>query len=273
MARLAILAGRGVLPHVIAEAHPNALFVHFEGVPVELPANEKLHASLERIGELFSGLRHGGVTELVFAGSLERPKLNPAGFDSRMRELFPRIFPAIRLGDDGLLRVIAGIFEDEAFEIRGAHELVTDLTAQPGLLAGSTPSSIDREDARHAYGIVSALSGLDVGQAAVVAEGQVLGIETVQGTDAMLHFVARATSGLAHRRNGVLVKAPKVAQDLRFDMPTIGPGTIDAAAKARLAGIFIEAGRVLVLERAETVRMAEENGLFLFAENPRCSHT
>jgi len=273
MARLAILAGRGVLPRVIAEAHPNALFVHFEGVPVELPANERFHASLERIGELFSGLRKGRVTELVFAGGLERPKLDPAGFDSRMRELFPRIFPAMRLGDDGLLRVIAGIFEEEAFEIRGAHELVADLTSEAGLLAGCAPSRVNLEDARHAYGIVSALSGLDVGQAAVVAEGQVLGIETAQGTDAMLHFVAGTISGPGHRANGVLVKAPKAGQDLRFDMPAVGPGTMDAAAKARLAGVFIEAGRVLILERAETLRIADESGLFLFAEPPRCSHT
>ncbi len=265
MARLAILAGRGVLPQIIAEEHRDALFVHFEGIPVELPANQRFQASFERIGELFAGLRDAGVTELVFAGSLERPTLDPAKFDSRMQELAPRLLQAMRSGDDGLLRTVASIFESEAFGVRGAHEVVSGLTAEPGLLAGHSPSNSDLQDAERARMIVSALGALDVGQAVVVDGGQVLGIETVQGTDAMLRFVAETESRL-RRSGGVLFKAPKPDQDLRFDMPAIGPGTVAAAAKAGLSGIFIESGRVLLLERSQSLQAATETGLFLFAE-------
>ena len=96
MGRLAILAGRGALPWIIAGEHSDALFVHFEGISVEMPANERLLASFERIGELFTGLREAWVTDLVFAGSLERPILDTARFDSKMLELAPRIYPAFQ---------------------------------------------------------------------------------------------------------------------------------------------------------------------------------
>jgi len=266
MARLAILAGQGALPRIISKERPDALFVHFEGIPVELPSNERLRASFERIGELFVRLREAEVTELVFAGSMDRPDLDPDRFDSSMLELAPRIFAAMRSGDDGLLRTVAGLFEDEAFAVRGAHELVIGLTAEPGLLAGPVPSDADRRDAERARMIVSALGALDIGQGAVVAGGRVLGIETAQGTDAMLRFVAETESGSRLRARGVLLKAPKPEQDLRFDMPAVGPDTVIAAAKARLAGIFVEAGRVLLLERTRTLRLAAERALFLFAE-------
>ncbi len=266
MARLAILAGQGALPQIVAREHPDALFVHFTGVPVELPSNNRFLGSFERIGDLITGLRDSGVTELVFAGSLDRPELDPNGFDSMTLNLAPRILLAMRSGDDGLLRTVADLFEREAFCVRGVHELVNDLTAEPGLLAGSAPSAGDREDAKRAHAIIFALSPLDVGQGAVVAGGQVLAIETVQGTDAMLRFVADTPSGLRLNTKGVLLKAPKPNQDLRFDMPVIGPDTVTAADRAGLAGIFIEPGKVLLLERERTLSIAAEADLFLFAE-------
>ncbi len=266
MDRLAILAGRGVLPRIIAGEHSDALFVHFEGIPVEMPANERLRASFEKIGGLFANLREAQVTDIVFAGCLERPVLDSARFDSRMLELAPRIFPALRSGDDDLLRTIAGIFEEEGFSVRGAHEVVSGLTVERGLLVGPFPSGSDRKDAERGFAIVAALGAMDVGQAAVVADGQALGVETLQGTDAMLEFVAETSPRLRRSASGVLVKAPKPRQDLRFDMPAIGPVTVKAAAKAGLAGIFVESERVLLLDRAETLRVAAEADIFIFAE-------
>ena len=268
MSRLAILAGKGALPLVVAKKHPDALFVHFDDRRTQLlPMIECLQASFERLGELLADLHNAGVTELVFAGSMERPVLDPGKFDSRMLELAPRILSAMRSGDDGLLRTVASLFEDEGFAIRGAHELVPGLTADPGLLAGPAPSGTDLMDSMRARRIIAALGSLDVGQGAVVAGGQVLGIETAQGTDAMLRFVAEAPSTLRQNARGVLVKAPKPGQDLRFDMPAIGPETVSAAAKAGLAGISIEAGKVLLLERPKTLGTAAKAGLFLLAEN------
>ncbi|MCG6903079.1 MAG: UDP-2,3-diacylglucosamine diphosphatase LpxI [Rhodobacter sp.] len=268
MARLAILAGQGALPQMIAAAHPDALFVHFQGLSVDLPQNQTLETSYERFGEMFDGLRAAGVTELVFAGSLARPALNPANFDARMMQLAPAFMAAMAGGDDALLRAVITAFEAEGFVVKGAHELVAGLTAAPGLLAGPNPSQADLADADRARAILLALGPLDVGQGAVVADGQALGVETAQGTDAMLGFVAATPDKLRARTRGVLVKAPKPGQDLRIDMPAIGPGTVDAAASAGLAGIVINAGEVLLLDRSETLKAAETAGLFLLAQSP-----
>lgn len=268
MARLAVLAGQGALPQTIAAQHPAALFVHFDGLAVDLPEHEALAVSYERFGEMFAGLHAAGVTEVVFAGGLARPTLNPANFDTRMKELAPGFMTAMAGGDDGLLRAVIAAFEAEGFAVRGAHELIAELTAAPGLLAGPAPSQSDLNDAARAHAILRALGPLDVGQGVVVADGQALGVETAQGTDAMLGFVAMTPAKLRQRARGVLVKAPKPGQDLRVDMPAIGPATIAAASRAGLAGIVINAGQVLLIERAETLAAAESAGLFLLAEAP-----
>ena len=264
--RLGILAGQGALPQMIAAAHPDALFMHFDGVAVELPDNESVAASFEKFGALFDALRAGEVGEVVFAGGLARPALNPANFDAKMMQLAPGFMAAMQGGDDGLLRAVIAAFEAEGFTVRGAHELVDGLTASPGLLAGPEPGEIDLADMARARAILAALGPLDVGQGVVVADGQALGVETAQGTDAMLRFVAETPEALRQRARGVFVKAPKPGQDLRIDMPAVGPGTVAAVAKAGLAGIVITAGEVLVLEREASLRAAEEAGVFLLAE-------
>ena len=265
--RLGILAGQGALPQMIAAAHPEAVFMHFDGVAVALPENDCLAASFEKFGALFDALRDAGVTEVVFAGGLARPALNPANFDAKMMQLAPGFMAAMKGGDDGLLRAVIAAFEAEGFKVRGAHELIDGLTASPGLLAGPEPSEIDRADMARARAILDALGPLDVGQGVVVADGQALGVETAQGTDAMLRFVGETPAALRQRARGVFVKAPKPGQDLRVDMPAVGPATIKAAATADLAGIVIKAGEVLILEREASLRAADEVGIFLLAES------
>ena len=113
--------------------------------------------------------------------------------------------------------------------------------------------------------ILLALSPLDVGQGAVVAGGLCLGIETLQGTDALLRFVAETPEHLQRGAGGVLVKAPKRGQDLRVDMPAVGPDTVRNAARAGLDGIVVSAGKVVLIDRDATRAALEETGLFLFA--------
>jgi DUF1009 family protein len=261
---LGILAGQGTLPLALAAAHPGALFLRFDAG--DMPDGiETARVSYERFGALFDTLRAAGVTEVVFAGGLARPALNPANFDAKMTELAPRFLAAMQGGDDGLLRAVIAAFEAHGFAVRGAHALLPALTAQPGVLAGA-PSKPDMQDVARARAVLAALGPLDVGQGAVVAQGQALGIETLQGTDAMLRFVAETRP--ATLPGGVLVKAPKPGQDLRVDMPAIGPATVALCAQAGLRGIAIDAGQVLLIERDALVAEAEGAGLFVVAEAP-----
>lgn len=260
--RLAILACGGGLPVRIAAAQPDAVRIGFQGVPNELQGDVHLHR-FEKMGAVFDALKAQGVDRVVFAGSLSRPPLDPAEFDPVMLSLAPRLMVAMQGGDDALLSDVIAIFEEQGFAVMGAHELVPGLTAEEGLSAGAEMSETDLQDAGRAWDILMALSPLDVGQGCVVAGGQCLGIETVQGTDALLRFVAATPEALRRGVRGVYVKAAKRGQDLRIDMPVIGPKTIEAVAGAGLAGLVVEAGKVMILEREKTLQAVENAGLFL----------
>ena len=261
MSRLGIICGAGALPVALAAAHPEAFCLSIAGASHDVP-RAVAEFSLNKFGGLFEALHAEGVTEVVMAGGLGRPQLNPAEFDAGMMAIAPRLVPAFQAGDDGLLRLVITLFEEQGFAVVGAHELLDGLTASEGLIAGPEPSEQALEDASRAADILLALSPLDVGQGAVVAAGLCLGIETLQGTDALLRFVAETPAHL-RRGKGVFLKAPKRGQDLRVDMPAVGPETVRAAAAAGVEGIVVSANRVVILDRPATLAALEETGLFL----------
>jgi len=255
MTKRAILAGSGALPGLLLEVGP-ALVVRFLGVDCALEG-EAVEARFEQLGGLFEALKAEGVQELCLAGAMSRTGFDPAALDPATMALVPRLMAAQGQGDDALLRVVVAILEEQGFVVRGAHELRPDLLAKDGAMAGEAKPD---GDAARARDVLRALGPLDVGQAAVAAKGQMLGIETLQGTDAMLRFVAETRPG----SGGVLVKRAKPGQDLRVDMPAIGPQTIHLAAAAGLSGIEVQAGHVLLLDRDAVLAACAETGLALW---------
>lgn len=251
----AILAGMGALPGLLLQAG-EARVVAFKGVPVELATD--IDARFEQLGTLFDTLRHEGVTEVCLAGAMSRPPLDPVAFDPFTASKMPLLLAAMGQGDDALLRAVIGVIEEAGFTVIAAHQVRPDLVVPAGVLAGEVMAATDTARAR---AVLDALGPLDVGQGVVVAKGQVIGVETLQGTDAMLAFVGQTAPG----SGGVLVKRPKPGQDLRVDMPAIGPDTIRAAASAGLTGIEIAADAVLLLDRDAILAACAETGLSLWA--------
>lgn len=251
----AILAGMGALPGLLLEAGP-AEVVRFRGVEVDVTPT--MEARFEQLGMLFDTLRDRGVTEVCLAGAMSRPPLDPVAFDPFTASKMPVLMQAMGQGDDALLRAVIGVIEEAGFTVVAAHALRPHLVAPAGALAGKP---MGETDAARARAVLDALGALDVGQGAVVAKGQVIGVETLQGTDAMLAFVAQSAPG----SGGVFVKRPKPGQDLRVDMPAIGPDTIRNAANAGLKGIEIAAGTVLLLDREAILAACAETGLNLWA--------
>ncbi|WP_298557846.1 UDP-2,3-diacylglucosamine diphosphatase LpxI [uncultured Aliiroseovarius sp.] len=260
--RLAIIAGTGELPQQIAAANPDALFVTIKGVDVSVPDGfEHAAASYEKLGALFKAMRGAGVVRVVFAGKVDRPKLNPLRMDRVTLGLFPRVKAVLGKGDDALLRLVAEVFEEQGFTVVGA----TDVTAALAIEASQTgraPDAQDREDADRGWKLLDVLAGEDIAQGVVIAGGQCLGIESIQGTNALLTFAGQTPEHLKQGARGVFVKRPKPGQDGRMDIPTIGPDTVRAVAAAGLGGIVLEEG-VIVLERAEVERLLSEHDLFL----------
>lgn len=261
---LALIAGRGGLPARIAQGVAEApLVCALQGFEPEGLAPD-LTFRLEQIGSLLVDLHERGVTDVCFCGGIERPPVDPTAIDAATLPLVPTLMAAIAAGDDGALRAVIGIFEDDDFVVRAAHELVPDLLVPEGVLSAAQPDAQMTSDMARGSEVLAVLAPLDVGQGCVVGAGQIWGIETSGGTDHMLRTLPEG----AARARAVLVKGPKRGQDLRVDMPTIGPDTVQMLAEAGLAGLIVEAGRVILLEPEATVAAADAAGLVLWSRLP-----
>jgi len=276
---IAIVTGKGRLPELLADTLTRAgrkvILVFYSGYRTEWGQEyQRIEAPFERPGIMFDALRDANCHDIVFAGSMVRPRLNPLKFDRKMLAISVRLLGALKGGDNAGFNVIRNMFEAEGLTIHGAHEFLEHLLAPSGTLSEAVPSKDDFADIARAREITRHLGQADVGQGAVVGQGLCLGLETVQGTDAMLGFVAENTANYRPDPDGgqgVLLKAPKLGQDWRIDLPAIGPDTVAAAAKAGLAGIAVQAGGVLVLGVEETIAAANDAGLFIHAFDPEIS--
>jgi DUF1009 family protein len=276
MKKLGLIAGGGSLPVEIAEHCQRSgrpLFVirlkGFAGAGLEPFAGAEV--GLAELGKCFKALKRAGCEAVCLAGQVNRPDFSSLMPDLRGLAALPAAIAAAGKGDDALLRMLVGEFEKEGFAVEGAHEVMDDLGLGQGVLGRIAPGPDHAADIAKAMEVARAVGHLDAGQAAVVCRGLVLALEAAEGTDALLARVAELPQALRGRPDapaGVLAKAPKPAQETRVDLPTIGPATVHAAARAGLAGIVGEAGRLLVLDRDAVIALADELGVFILGVEP-----
>jgi DUF1009 family protein len=262
---LAIIGGTGRLPDLVAERIPDALRFAPHGTSYGAGTHAAEAFRFEHLGGLIERLRGQGVDRLVLVGGMRRPNLDPAAFDAFTRSAVAELAPVLGGGDDALLRAVIGLFHREGFDVAPVQEIMTDLLPPPGVATSAQPDERDAADAARGLSILAALGPHDVGQACVVARGQVLAIETLGGTDWMLGTLAGDVPGRPPGGpSGVLCKAPKPTQDRRVDLPAVGPSTVGAVAAASLRGVVIEAGGVLGIDWADCIARADAAGLFLW---------
>ncbi len=273
---IGILAGGGALPRLVAEsAIADGHKVHIVGVEGEAGTNISAfpHDWMKwgQVGRMFGHFHAAGCTDIVIIGSVKRPDLKKIRIDLGAIRSLPTLLGILAGGDDAILSGIVSVFEKNGLRIRGAHEIAPTLLAEEGLLAGPEPSEADYADIDKGMAVLKALGGHDVGQGVVVAKRYVLGIEAAEGTDELLRRSGDlrqwGNSWLQRKRVGVLVKTPKPGQELRVDMPTVGPQTIRLIVDAGLSGLAITAHRVLLVDRAETYRIANDAGVFILGMN------
>lgn len=263
--RLGIIAGCGGLPRRLIEccraAGRDVFVLALEGVAEPATVRDVPHAWC-RLGAAATGLallRENRVTELVLAGGVRRPSLAALRPDWRAAKLFARIgFRAS--GDNGLLSAVVEDLEREGFRVIGPEQLLAGALVSDGPLGRVRPDSQAEADIVRGLSVARALGALDVGQAVVVQQGLVLGVEAIEGTDDLLRRCARLRRDGA---GGVLVKVEKPGQERRADRPTIGPRTVSLAAETGLRGIAVEAYSTIVLDRDEVVQAADRAGLFV----------
>ncbi len=262
--KLGILAGDGDLPVKLVEvcrATGREIFVvvfNGESNPACVDGVPHVWLDLGAVGSVIRALKEAECRDVVLAGPIRRPRLTSMRLDGRGAALVPRLLRA--RGDDALLTVVIDELEGEGFNVVGADDVFSGLLAAEGVLGTRRPDAGEWDDIARGVEVVRAIGAIDVGQAAVVHDGYVLGVEAAEGTDALVDRVAALRRG---ERGGVLAKLRKPGQDRRADLPTIGIGTIERASAAGLAGIAVEAGETLVLDLEAVIDGADAAGLFL----------
>ena len=274
---LGLIAGGGELPRAVAHAAKMAgrevFVVPLVGSVTEDWINGFPHEFLSpgEPGRIIKALKGHGVQDVLLCGRVDRPKFNEMKLDAKGILLLPKAIAAAKRGDDALLRFIVGICEDEGLTAISVADAAPALVAQEGVLGRIVPGAEHRADIERAFRIVHVLGALDVGQAAVVCEGLPLGVEAAEGTDALLlriPLLRESLRGTADKKRGVLAKALKPLQDAKTDMPVVGTDTVKNAAAAFLAGIAVEAGAALILDKQAVAAEADRLGLFVVGVKP-----
>jgi UDP-2,3-diacylglucosamine hydrolase len=267
-----LIAAGGVMPFAVADSllarGITPVLFALKGACDPLAVERFRHhwISLGQVGRAVRLFRAENCRDLVFIGTLVRPALSEIRLDWGTLRVIRRLWASFRGGDDHLLSGIARILEQDGFRMVGIKDVAPDLLMPEGCLTRKAPDENAAADIARGRDVLRALSPFDIGQAAVVIDGHVVAVEDIEGTDGLLMRVARLRKEgriRAKSGRGVLVKAPKSGQDLRFDLPTIGPRTIEAVARAGLSGLAVVAGNTSVVEPQIMVETADAAGLFV----------
>jgi DUF1009 family protein len=265
---LGIIAGAGDLPRMLMDAcremnRPYFLLALQDSVDEEtlrLAGDSQASIRLGAIGKAFDLLHAHGVKELVMAGKVTRPKITALRPDLKGSKLLARIGSQLLSGDNELLSSIVSFLEEEGFRVSGVDDIVRDLLAPEGMIGSIYPDKRAQADIETGARIARAIGALDIGQAVIVQNGQVLGLEAIEGTDALIY---RCAPLKLEPTGGVLVKVKKPQQEKRVDLPTIGVETVERIAECGFAGIAVEAGASLIVNRREVARRADALGIFI----------
>ena len=262
--RLAIISGNGDLPLNILES---AILNGWNGVVIDIADNQKLKSQsnwkiynfkIGNIGKIFKKLHLEKITHIVLCGGISRPKLYEMKFDFKGLNIMSKI--AFK-GDDGALKVLSEEIENEGFNIISANNFLQKSFSPKGHFAGPLPFSSFQKEINRGYGVLKSLSQSDVGQSVAVQNGLILAVEAIEGTDEMIKRAGKLKfSGLGP----ILVKAPKLNQDMRFDQPVIGEKTIENVYKSGFSGIACKHKNVLIINLEKVIKLANKRQITLF---------
>ncbi len=263
---LGIIAGGGHLPRQMIDkvlrSGRGVFVVAIEGETNPETVEDVLHIwiNLGAIGTAVEQLKNAGAEDLVLAGKINRPSVRSLRPDTMGAKLIAKLGFSLFGGDAAIFRTIVGFLEEQGFRVIGSEEIMQDLIAPEGPLGQNIPDKQSQKDIELGARVVRAIGAFDIGQAVIVKNGLVLGIEAAEGTDALIE---RCAALKGDGRGGVLVKARKPIQEQRVDLPTIGEQTIELIHTAGFAGIALEAKHSLIVNRREVIRTADALGLFV----------
>lgn len=264
--RLGIIAGGGSLPerllHACDKRRIEVFIIGFEGQTSRhlMTGRKHLWTRVGAAGQIMQTLKAHQIRDIVLIGSVSRPSFSELKPDWKTASFLMKIgFKS--LGDDGLLSAIRGLLEDEGFIVHGVQDFAEDLLAPVGAVGKHSPAKSDQPDIDRGLEVARAIGELDVGQAVVIQEGLVLGMEAIEGTDALINRCGELKRG---GKGPILVKLCKPQQDMSLDMPTIGPMTVEHAAFRGFRGIVFQAGKTLLIDPQQVAESADQADMFVY---------
>jgi UDP-2,3-diacylglucosamine hydrolase len=256
---LGLIAGNGRFPFLVAAAGRRAgrrvvaVAIKEETDPgLEAEVDEIHWVSLGQLGRCIEALKGGGVSEAVMAGQVKH------------RQIFAGIVPDLKMmgvlarlalkNTDSLIGAVADALGREGIALLPSTAFLRDEMATPGAMTRRRPSADELKDVAYGQEVARALAGFDVGQTVVVKDRAAVAVEAMEGTDEAIRRAGRIAGA-----GCTVVKVAKPRQDVRFDVPVIGPGTVAAMAEAGARVLAVQAGATLLLDRAPLLAAADRS--------------
>ena len=270
--KIGIIAGGGELPKQLIKACQEAKREYFvialdnttEEETVENTPHCWIH--IGKVSAIIKELKNQNVTDVLLAGRVGRPSPSSLNLDFGGLKLLIKLSRLDSKGDDKIFSTIIKYIEGYGFDVIGAEEILENLLIKKEVLGQITPDEISLIDISIGTKAALAIGELDIGQAVIVQQGQILGVEGPEGTD---RLVKRCKEFHAEGNGGVLIKVKKPEQDDRVDLPSIGVTTVENAHNNNLIGIAVEAGGSLVIDRESVIKKADELGIFILGIDPK----
>ncbi len=266
---IAIFAGRGVLPQMLIEncQKNNRKFLLFllesENYDIDYSALSPIKLPYGNVANFLEILHKNDIKNIIFIGAVNKPNFHSIKVDKKGAILLAKILASKILGDDAVLRTVIGFFEKEGFKILKIEDILNDIVAKKSVLTKLQPTVANLADIELAKRAIRAMSEFDIGQGMIVAQKQVIAVEAVEGTDAM---IARCGNlNIEFKKDAILVKMKKFRQSLKADLPAIGLDTIKNCHINGIKGIAIQSGATLIISKEEVIKLADDIGIFIIA--------
>lgn len=263
---LSIIAGNKKFPIMVAEKARSlgrrVVAVAFTGITepalAEL-ADSIIWLQLGQLQAMFDFFHAEGIRQIMMAGGFSAENLASYEPDERAVKLLEQLED---FKNDSILKAISDDLESEGLSVVSVAEMLPELVAGAGILGAVSPSPELYDDLRAAWQTAKIIGQLDIGQTVVAAEKRIVALEAMEGTDATI-----VRGGTLSSRPAVAAKVAKPGQDMRFDLPVIGLGTMEALIKGGLRAMAVEAGFTIIFDREEVMRLADANNIALLAWN------
>lgn len=266
--KIGVIAGFGDFPREVCErARKKGYEISLCGVEgeaspeLESMADSTVWVKLGEIGKLLKFFGRQKVDQAILAGKIH--KVNILGGKVLPDLDAVKMLAGVRnFKDDSLLEAFCSYIEKRGVKVIDSTSFLKDAMLDEGVLTKSKPSRAQEEDMEFGFKMAKEIAGLDIGQTVVVKNKSVVAVESVEGTDEAI-----LRGGRLAEKGAVAVKVAKPNQDMRFDVPTIGPSTIESCIKAKISLLAFEAGKTIVLHPEQVIKTANENGIVLVAYN------